>query len=121
MHDYLQEARRAYEAEFHASLLRGQDALKYLGERAEAFRTTGELPGQVAEILVPDDLPLSRAYGTFDETGFRLTSGRADFDRHPNVFYSPLTERELRGQPVRDTDPGNYQYVLEKDYGGSHP
>ena len=80
MHDYLVEARKAYENEFNSLMLRGQDALGYLGKRSETYRQTGELPSQVAEILVPDDIPVSRAYGVFDEGRLQLMSGKGDED-----------------------------------------
>ena len=87
-----------------AEEMTGQQAMEYLQEFSERARR-GAVARPYPEIVVDRPVPLSRAYGEFTDPGFRLTSGRADWDRHPNVFYSPLTERQIMGEPVRDTDP----------------
>ena len=114
--ELLEMARADYDAMRAAEEMTGQQAMEYLQEFSERARR-GAVARPYPEIVVDRPVPLSRAYGEFTDPGFRLTSGRADWDRHPNVFYSPLTERQIMGEPVRDTDPGNYQYVLEKIMG----
>ena len=114
--EILEMARVDYDAMRAAEELTGAQAMEYLRGFSERA-ISGAVARPFPEIVVDRPVPLSRAYGEFTDTGFQLTSGRADYDRHPNVYYSPMTERQLRGQPARDTDPGNYRYMLDKIMG----
>ena len=114
--EVLEMARADYDAMRVSAEMTGMDAMEFVRSFAERA-TRGEVGRPYPEIVVDRPVPLSRAYGEFTDAGLQLMSGRADWDKHPNVFYSPLSEGQVMGDPARDTDPGNYRYLLNKIMG----